>query len=228
MLSDRLSTEKYQYPIFSPNIVHLLFDFGGVLVDLDKECCIQAFDRLGFNIRPFIGTYAQTGILSRLERGEVSVSEFCDELRNISGQQQLSDTDIIHAWEAYLTSVPMERLEMLLRAKRHYHLHLLSNTNAVHWAQAEQIFFRYKGLGVHDFFEQVFLSFEMGIEKPAPEIFQRVVQSIGCRPEEILFFDDSEVNCASARSEGLQSWIAPADSQWLRYFDVDGRLLPHT
>lgn len=208
--------------------MHLLFDFGGVLVDLDKECCIRAFARLGFDIRPFIGTYAQMGVLSQLERGEISVHEFCDELREISGQSGLTDADIVRAWEAYLVSVPAERLETLLRAKRHYHLHLLSNTNAVHWAQAEQIFFRYKGLGVGDFFEHIFLSYEMGVEKPAPEIFRRVVEGIGCRPEEILFFDDSEVNCAAARAEGLQSWIAPAGSQWLHYFDSDGRLLPQS
>ena len=91
---------------------------------------------------------------------------------------------------------------------------------------AERIYFRYKGLGVADFFDHIFLSYEMGLEKPSPAIFQRVVQTLGCRPEEVLFFDDSEVNCAAARAEGLQSWIAPAGSGWLKYFDADGRLIP--
>ena len=42
----------------------LLFDFGGVLVDLDKERCIRAFESLGFDIRPFLGTYRQAGVFS--------------------------------------------------------------------------------------------------------------------------------------------------------------------
>ena len=206
--------------------MQLLFDFGGVLVDLDKECCIRAFAELGFDLRPYIGTYAQAGFLSKLERGESDIPQFCDELRALSGNAALTNEQIVGAWERYLVTVPEERLEALLRAKRHYPIHVLSNTNPVHWAMAERIYFRYKGLGVADFFDHIFLSYEMGLEKPSPAIFQRVVQTLGCRPEEVLFFDDSEVNCAAARAEGLQSWIAPAGSGWLKDFDADGRLIP--
>lgn len=204
--------------------MNLLFDFGGVLVDLDKSRCIAAFDKIGFDVRPFIGTYAQAGILSKLERGEVSIEAFCAELRQMSGNAAVSDEAIVYAWQQYLLDVPEERLEMLLKAHRHYPLYVLSNTNEVHWAMAQDGYFRYKGLHVEDFFDKVFLSCRLGTEKPSPKIFQAVVDGIGCSPSEILFFDDSDVNCQAARQCGLQSLLAPAGSVWLQYFDEDGSL----
>ena len=204
--------------------MNLLFDFGGVLVDLDKSRCIDAFDAVGFDIRPCLGTYAQAGIFSKLERGLVSVPEFCNELRKLSGKPDLTDETIVEAWQKYLVDVPEERLEMLLKAKQHYPLYILSNTNVVHWDMARYGYFQYKGLQVEDFFEKVFLSYELGVEKPAPAIFDAVVEGIGCAPEEILFFDDCEANCEGARTCGLQSLLAPANSLWLNYFDEDGRL----
>ena len=80
---------------------------------------------------------------------------------------------------------------------------------------AENGYFRYKGLTVSDFFDKIFLSCELGVEKPEPEIFEKVVASIGCAPDDILFFDDSEVNCEAARQCGLQAVLAPANSAWL-------------
>ncbi len=202
----------------------LLFDFGGVLVDLDQQRCIRAFDALGFDIRPFLGTYRQAGIFSKLERGEVTVEAFCDELRRLSENPGLTDAQIVGAWEKYLLDVPAERLEMLLKAKTHYNIYVLSNTNVVHWAMAQNGLFDYKGKSLEDFFNGVFLSCELGVEKPDAEIFRRVAEGIGCAPENILFFDDSEVNCEAARQSGLMARIAPAGSLWLDYFDEDGRL----
>ena len=183
--------------------MNLLFDFGGVLVDLNKQRCIDAFAGLGFDIRPFLGTYAQAGVFAQLERGELSVAEFCEELRQLSGRVDLSDETLVKAWESYLMDVPADRLETLLKAKKNYPIYLLSNTNEIHWRQGSEEFFRYKGLHVEDFFDGVFLSYEMGIEKPHPAIFDKVVEGIGCAPSEILFFDDSEVNCEAARKQGL-------------------------
>ena len=199
----------------------MLFDFGGVLVDLDQERCISAFERIGFQLRPYIGLYAQSGILSRIECGEATVAEFCDEVRRQAGTD-LSDEDIISAWEAFLVDVPEERLEMLLKIKQHYHVSLLSNTNEVHWAMGRNRFFLYKDLCVNDFFEHIFLSCEMHCEKPEPEIFHRVIQTIGCAADDIIFFDDSEQNCEAARACGMQARLAPKNSEWFKYFDDEG------
>lgn len=203
----------------------LLFDFGGVLVDLDKSRCIDSFDRLGFDIRPYLGTYRQGGPFSLLERGDISVPEFCNELRRLGVRPETEDAAIIRAWEDYLTEVPAERLDMLLKIKRHYSVSCLSNTNEIHWHQAETDFFNYQGHTVADFFDHVFLSYRLRLEKPAPELYARVAQEMGVPPEEILFFDDSEVNCQAARDCGLQALLAPAGSRWFNYFDENGKLL---
>jgi putative hydrolase of the HAD superfamily len=194
---------------------HLLFDFGGVLVDLDKQRCINAFAELGFDIVPYLGTFQQGGFFSDFERGVITTKEFCDIIREKSNNPNLTDAQIVEAWKRYLLDVPEERLEMLLRLKGKYTLHVLSNTNPVHWGMAVNDYFRYKGLQVEDFFEKIFLSCELGVEKPNPEIFKKVVEGIGCRPDDILFFDDSEVNCEAARKYGLQAVLAPANSAWL-------------
>lgn len=213
----------------------LLFDFGGVLVDLDKQRCIRAFADLGFDIRPYLGTFRQAGFFSQLERGEITVSEFCRTLRDLirkdngsAAAEAVSDAQIVSAWEKYLLDVPEERLEMLLKLRRHYPVCVLSNTNSVHWNQAENGYFQYKGLHVEDFFDQIFLSFEMGVEKPDLEIFHRVAHAVGGDPADILFFDDSEVNCRAARDAGLSARIAPAGGVWLDYFDEDGKYLEMT
>ena len=202
----------------------LLFDFGGVLVNLDKQRCIRAFKQLGLDVAPYLGAYRQSGPFSLLEQGRIKVQDFCDSLRQLSHQPELTNDSIIAAWKSFLTDVPEERLEMLLKLKRHYSVNLLSNTNAIHWSQARDGFFRYKGLEVEDFFDHIFLSYEMGIEKPAPALYAQVVRELSVPADEVLFFDDSEVNCEAARQCGLQSLLAPADSAWFKYFDNNGKL----
>lgn len=206
--------------------MHLLFDYGGVLVQLNKARCIARFEQLGFDIRPYLGTYAQRGIFSRLERGKVSVAEFCNELRRLAQRPDLTDESLIAAWQSYLDGVPAERMAMILRLRRHYPVHLLSNTNAVHWQMACTDYFCHDGRSVTDYFDHVFLSYKIGYEKPAPEIYAAVVAGIGCAAHDILFLDDSETNCEAARQCGLQARLAPADGSWLQFFTPDGRLLP--
>lgn len=210
----------------SPNAPLLLFDFGGVIVDLDREQVISSFSALGIDIRPYLGTFKQSGIFSQLEQGRISIHQFCTALRELSQANSVTDEAIVQAWESFLhLGVPTERLEMLLRIKQHYSVNLLSNTNAIHWRMAQDQFFRYKGLEVGDFFDHIFLSCEMGVEKPAPEIFHRVAEGLGAAdPHDILFFDDSEVNCQAARQCGMQALLAPAGSEWFKYFDDYGKL----
>ena len=77
-----------------------VFDFGGVIVDLYKTASIEAFDRLGFDIRPYLGTYKQGGIFEQFENGDLSTAEFYDEIRQSANRPQLTDDEIRRAWEA--------------------------------------------------------------------------------------------------------------------------------
>lgn len=208
--------------------MNLLFDYGGVLVDLTRQRCIDAFAAIGFDIRPFIGTFVQGGFLSKLERGMIDVHGFCDELRSHCTDYKPTDDEIVGAWELYLNGVPDERLDMLLKIRRHYPTYVLSNVNPIHWRLAREHYFRYKGYTIDDFFKKCFLSYELGVEKPSPAIYEAVIKGIGCAPEEILFFDDCEENCEGARRCGLQARLAPANSKWLEYFTPEGIYIPET
>lgn len=203
----------------------LLFDFGGVIVDLKKEAAIAAFDALGFDIRPYLGTFKQGGVFALLENGDISVEDFCDELRKAADNADLTNEAIIKAWEAYLVGIPAERLELLLKIRKNYPTYVLSNTNPIHWEQGVRDFFSWEGHRVEDYFDHCFLSCEMHLQKPDPEIFHAVAEGIGGAPEEILFLDDSEENCEAAHRCGLQARIAPAGGVWQSYFDENGFLL---
>lgn len=204
--------------------MQLLFDYGGVLVQLDKSRCINHFAALGFDIRPYLGTFKQSGVFSDLESGRIDVPTFCETLRQLANDPTLTDEALVAAWQSYLVGVPRERLDMLLKIKQHYSVNLLSNTNPVHWQMAVSDYFRQDGRCVEDYFDHVFLSYEIGCEKPAPEIFEAVVRGLQCEAADILFLDDSEVNCEAARRCGLQARVANADGSWMDYFTPDGRL----
>lgn len=204
--------------------MNLLFDFGGVLVDLDKARCVHAFGSLGFDVRPYLDDFVQGGVFARFELGLTDASAFCAELRAAGGLPGLADADILEAWRLFLLDVPADRIETLLRTHRHYRQFVLSNTNPVHWAMARDGYFRRAGLRLEDFFDGVFLSYEMRLAKPDPRIFESVCRGIGCPPGEILFFDDSPTNCEGARRCGLRVCHAPAGGGWQEEFDEAGLL----
>ena len=202
----------------------LVFDFGAVLVDLEKSDAIAAFDRLGVDIRPYIGTFRQGGVFALLENGDISLSDFYDKMRKIANNPDLTYDEIRTAWEAYLKGIPAERLEMLLKIRQHYEVYALSNTNEIHWTQSLRDFFTWDGHTVKDFFDGLFLSYELHEQKPDVAIFQRVTELLHCKKDEILFFDDSAANCEAAQNYGWQALLAPAGGEWIKYFDDNGRL----
>lgn len=101
-------------------IKNIVFDFGGVLVDLDRERCIESFERLGVNVRDALGQYVQSGVFSGIETGEIDTEEFCDALRQISGRPDIRDRKITDAWNEFLVGIPSERLECLASLKDKY------------------------------------------------------------------------------------------------------------
>lgn len=208
--------------------IKLLFDFGGVLVDLDRERCIRAFADLGIDVSPYLGAFKQSGPFSAIERGEMDIPQFCTEVRQLCTGKDVSDEQIVQAWQSFLVGVPTDRLDLLLKAHRHYSVNVLSNTNAIHWAMASQGYFRQGGHTLGDYFDEVLLSCELGMEKPEPEVFRAVVERLQTESSNILFMDDSETNCEAARRCGLKALLAPAGGLWLKYFDEDGHLLPQT
>ena len=194
-------------------IKNIIFDWGGVLIHLDKARCTEAFRKLGVEVSDELtNPYGQRADLMDFEKGLMTLEEFHDTVRRIYAPN-LTDEQIDDAWSALLLDIPRYKLEILLELKQHYRLFLLSNTNAVHWKEGRNRF-DYKGYKAEDFFDQIFLSHEIHELKPSAEAFLKVAQLAGIKPEETLFVDDLEESCKSAEALGFQTFCPLANTDW--------------
>ena len=195
-------------------IKNIIFDFGGVLVDLDKQVCVDAFERIGAHeISGYVDECRQEDLFHDLEIGNISVPEFCDEVRRKS-QCTASDEAVCDAWNALLVGIPCRRLQALLALRDHYRLFLLSNTNAIHWEKAQTQLFPMDGSGVDDYFEETYLSYELHLLKPGSEIFDYLLKDAGIKAGETLFLDDSAANCKGATQVGIHALQTVGD-HWI-------------
>lgn len=187
-------------------IKNLIFDLGGVIIDLERRMAIDALDRLGLrDASALLGEYEQKGPFLLLEKGEISSSELYDILLPHC-KKGTTCNDIRDAFEEFLRDIPVERLQMLdkLREKG-YKLYVLSNTNPImynHWIDNA---FRNDGKSINDYFDGIVTSYQERMCKPDPDLFKKVTDRYRLKPEETLMLDDSEANVKAARSIGLQA-----------------------
>ena len=200
------------------NIKNIVFDFGGVLINLDKQLCVNEFVKLGVkNIDSMIGNYAQTGLFLQLERGEVSPMEFRDEIRKIIGKP-VSDEEIDKAWGAFLLDIPAYKLDLLAELRTKYRVLMLSNTNVIHFEQVKQSQFEAGGRSIDDFFEKCYLSYEIGLTKPYADVFEYMLNDAKILPQETLFIDDGQANIEMARSMGFAVYLAKPQEDFRHLF----------
>ena len=194
-------------------IKNIIFDWGGVLIHLDKKRCTEAFARLGVEVSDELtNPYGQRADLMDFEKGLMTVPEFHDTVRRVYGAH-LTDGQIDEAWSALLLDIPEYKLDVLLELKKSYRLFLLSNTNAVHWEEGRKRF-DYRGHRAEDFFERIFLSHEIHELKPTAEAFLKVAQLAGIEPTETLFVDDLEVSCKAAEALGFKTYCPVPNTDW--------------
>lgn len=190
------------------NVKTIIFDLGGVLLDLKKQACIDAFVALGYhNVRELLGEYAQKGVFLQLEEGLISAPEFRDIVRQNIGKP-VSDADIDHALNQFLVDVPDYKLSMLLELRKKYQVFMLSNTNEIMFEGDIKKIFRKQGLEITDYFDRFFLSYEMKVAKPKPLIFENLIAESGINPVETLFLDDSQANLDAASKFGFKTYLA--------------------
>ena len=186
-------------------IRNIIFDFGCVLVDLDKQRCVEAFRNIGAeSISAYVDECRQEDLFHDLETGKTGVEEFCDEVRRKAPACTADNDTICGAWNSLLTGIPRRRIEKIVSLKGQYRLFILSNTNTIHWRKA-----------VDDYFEKVFLSYRMHAVKPDSEIFLRTLREAGIKANETLFIDDSQANCRAAASLGIRTMHVTGGDEWL-------------
>lgn len=195
---------------------NIIFDFGGVLVNLDKRRCIDALRNIGAeNIAWYVDECRKEDLFHDLEVGKTTAAEFCDEVRRKSKDCTATDEEICGAWNALLTGIPEQRIRKLISLKDKYRLFLLSNTNPIHWHKAVTEFFPLDGFGVDDYFEGTYLSYKLHLLKPDSEIYQHVLLDAKILPGETLFIDDSPINCAAASELGITSLCVKNGDEWI-------------
>lgn len=199
-------------------IKNLIVDFGGVLIDLDRQRCLENFRELGLpDVEHTLDLYHQQDFFQQYERGLISSADFRNVIREKIGKD-VDDARIDAAWNSFLVSIPTYKLDLLLALRKDYVVYLLSNTNEIHWKWSCEHAFPYKTFPVEDYFEHIFLSYEMKMAKPDEEIFRKVLDDAGLDPKETFFIDDSEANCMTARSLGISTYVPKAGEDWSHLF----------
>ena len=195
------------------NISTLIFDLGGVIVDLDLAKCIQNFKDLGLeNIEQYLSNFGQKDFFMQFEKGQIGIPAFRNEIRKLAGIE-LTDAQIDEAWCSFLTQIPVEKLHLLSELKKKYRLLMLSNTNPLHIQTAVAAEFRKTGKTMQDFFDKCYLSYEMGMVKPDVEIFEALLTDAQLKAEECLFLDDGKKNIDTAAALGIQTyWVKPNEN----------------
>jgi epoxide hydrolase-like predicted phosphatase len=185
-------------------IKNIIFDFGAVIINIDIPAAYRAFAVLsGIPAEKVEYLFENQGAYADFESGKMSNEDFFKLLR-----KELSinydDETLTHAWNAMLLDVPLERVKKLKELKSRYNIYLLSNTNAIHVKKMKEMFLQ--NFGIEDFtklFHKPYLSYEIGLIKPDPAIYEYVLKDAGINKSETVFLDDNAFNIKSALSIGL-------------------------
>ena len=181
----------------------IIFDFGGVLIDLDIEGCKAAFKRdLGYEkIDDILDPCHQKGIVGDMEEGVISGDEFCAEVLKESRPGARAE-DVKAAFMHILAGIPAYKGPLLNRLAESYDIYILSNNNPIVASNMSMLF---AGVGVdyQTLFKKSFLSFEMKALKPSEKFYKAVLADIGRSSEDVIFIDDSQKNVDGAIAAGM-------------------------
>ena len=188
------------------NIKTIIFDLGGVIIDLDESATYHALANLGAKTYDEVVQIAYNEpIFREYEMGLVDDVTLRNGMRSIFGKK-LKNQQIDDAWNAMLGAIPKTRLNLLVKLRTKFHVAILSNTNHIHELAFNQILKKSSNQpSLHSFVDQVFFSHEMNMRKPDLEIYQKVLELTETKPTEALFLDDKLENLRGAQAAGLQT-----------------------
>ena len=188
-----------------PNIKNILFDLGGVILDINVQATLKTFYELGFPAQLMQYPHSMnTDLFFKYETGKMKVDQFRKEIRKISGVD-VSDEVFDEAWNSMLVRIPLERTKLLIALTKRYDLYRLSNTSDLHAPVFEKMFKEAAGMKMHDLFTKIYYSFEIGYLKPDLEAWEYVINDAGIKPEETLFLDYNIQNIKASQELGFQA-----------------------
>lgn len=190
-------------------IHNIIFDMGGVILDLDFDSSIRAFYTIGLKEDMMDGKLAYFDpIFYKLQTGTATPEEFRAKIRELIPNPGATDQQVDNAWCAMLAGIPASRIEKIQGLREKYKIYLFSNTNKIHIDHLESGFFAQNGFTFASVFDGVAYSHEIFDAKPTVSSFKKVIRLFGVDPRETLFVDDIEENTQSAETAGLKTlWL---------------------
>ncbi len=207
-------------------IKNIIFDFGGVILNIDFNKSIKAFSELGIDsFEKYYSHYIQSDFFADLETGNISPEVFYESVKKLANNK-CSQEEICNAWNAMLLDLPKNRIDLLKKIKTKYRSFLLSNSNAIHYDKYLADLNKEHNIASFDnLFEKTFFSFRLGIKKPSMEIFSLVLSQNNILAKETLFIDDSIQNIEAAKNCGLHTYCLKPSEDVVNLFDKEGILL---
>ena len=178
----------------------IIFDFGDIFINLEKEKSIEEFKKLGLN-GPNEELIAKNDLF---EKGQITELQFIESFQKFIPNASLEE--IIKAWNSIIGDFPLYRLEFLQMLSTRYRLFLLTNTDSIHINRFEHKVGMSFYTDFYRCFEKVYYSYEMGMRKPQPEIFTTILNKHDLSPKRTLFVDDKKENTDAAEALGIQVW----------------------
>ncbi|MBR6449611.1 MAG: HAD family phosphatase [Fibrobacter sp.] len=206
-----------------------IFDLGGVLLDIRMQNAYERFIALGLPASELTEGSPVYKLMENYQLGWISTEDFCRQVAEkcapgtASQAKRATPHDIELAWNSICLDVPSRKLEAL-RCLRKMEgvktVSLLSNTNELHWECCCKNWFNANGNHLEDFFDKIFLSQELHLQKPDPEIFKTAIRELGASPAETIFLDDSAVNTTAAAVCGLKTLTVTPEIDWVRELGI--------
>jgi len=196
-------------------IKNLLFDQGGVIVDIERDRCLDELSKLGMDHpERLVGLYKQDGPFFALENGDISLAQFHDELRLVM-PPGVTDEQMDRAFSSFIVGIPLHRLQALRALRRRYKTYILSNTNPLMFEGVIAQAFAQEGLDVNAYFDGITVSYLAHSNKPDRKIFDYAISTMGINPQETLFFDDGQENLDAAAALGFKTALVKPGCEFI-------------
>lgn len=204
-------------------IKNIIFDFGGVVIDIDEQLTINEFAKLGVNDISKADSPEFIEIVRKFEKGIFTPEIFRNKLREYF-ELSATDQEIDDAWNALLFDIPAERIKVIEKVKKNYNIFLLSNSNEIHYdLYVRDLQLRFGYTEFAELFHQAYFSFDLHLSKPKPEIYEFVMYQEDLNPAETLFIDDKIENIEAAKKLGFQTYQLKKPER-IRDIFKDGKL----
>lgn len=194
-------------------IKNIVFDFGGVIIDIDRDSAVKKFVKIGVkDADNLLDKYHQKGIFLEVEDGRIDAETFRLKLSECCGKE-LTYKEVESGWKGFITSVEQYKLDYLKALRdRKYNVYILSNTNPyiMGWARSEE--FTSAGRPLDDYVDKIYASYELKSVKPDRKIFEYMIKDTALNPSETVFVDDGASNIAIGEELGFIT-LQPANGE---------------